>query len=499
MRKLLKKVKIPLILILISIGLMIFGGIANHFNFYSSGPFNIVFFDAIIFAGLMFVGIFIILYIYLHDVVFAFSHKPQSNLKGKIKTLLRNITVFIFALVISLTSLLGVMLSYYYTRPAPEFESPPFVGLNTWTAIPSGDQLEKHHKSNTELLYYNNSFWMVYQNSKWHLEDKNGELVVAWSPNALEGTWQTVARIKVPGYDVRDPLLTVINDTMFIYFLPNQQFDPEPEVTFWCKSKDGIIWTIPKLVTVNVSYGDGTWGSEWEWCFGRTEPITKDNITWYVMASGFKKFLRAQTILLETNDGINWKEVSVVYDAFYFEHYQGSEACLEFLPSGELISTIRVASMSDWTGYIFGTPHAGTIIAKSYDNLTKWSHSPDFQTRLDGARLFTVNNRTFAVGRNHLGPGLIGNHVGRKRTAVYEVKENRLIHLFDLPSNGDTAYTGVSVVNGIVYVSYYTNPIGHDLPWIVGLAFFSASEIRIAAFSAQGLVLYANTQGGLIG
>jgi hypothetical protein len=496
MRTFFKKVKIPLILILISIILMIISGITNHFNFYSSGPFNICFFLAIIFASLFFVGIFIILFIYFHDYVFAIN--SSSTIKGKIKTILHKIGLFILSLVISLTALLGVMLSYYYTRPAPDFESPPIVGLHTWTAIPSGDQVEKHHKSNTELLYYNGGFWMVYQNSKWHLEDKNGELVVAWSPNALEGTWQTVAKIKVPGYDVRDPLLTVINDTMFLYFLPNRQFDPEPEVTFWCKSNDGIRWTIPKIVTLNVSYSDGTWGTEWEWCFGRTEPITNDNNTWYVMASGKKRMLRAQTILLKTTDGIYWEEVSVVHDALYYEHYQGSEACIEFLPNGEIISTIRVASMSSWTGYIFGTPHAGTSIAKSYDNLTKWSYGADFQTRLDGARLFTVNNRTFAVGRNHLGPGLIGNHLGRKRTAVYEVKSNRLIHLFDLPSNGDTAYTGVAVVNGIVYVSYYTNPIGYDLPWIVGLGFFSQSEIRMAAFSAQGLICYANTRGGLI-
>ncbi|TFF98398.1 MAG: exo-alpha-sialidase [Promethearchaeota archaeon] len=495
MRTFLRKIKIPVFLLFISTFLMLITGMLNYLNLFNSGWINLCLFNAIIFSAMIFFSVFIILFRYLHDYVF--TMKPPSTTKGQIKKHLRNIGVFIFALVISLTTLLGVMLSYYYLRPAPIYTYPSSINLSTWTAIPSGDNLAKHHKSNTEMIYYNNSFYMVYQNSKWHLQDQNGELVVAQSPTATKGSWQTISKITIPNTDVRDPLLSVINNTIFLYFLPNFLFDPEPEYTYYCSSDNGgITWTSPEKLFVNVSYSDGTWGLEDNWCFGRVAPQTNDNLTWYVVASGSKgahviEKNAGQEVLFKTTNGTYWEEISVIYDG-----YPNSEATLSFLPNGELISTIRVETMSSWDGYIFGTPHAGTIIATSFNNFQNWSIFPDFQTRLDGARLFTINNRTFAAGRNHLGPGLVGNHLGRKRTAIYEVKHDRLIHLFDLPSNGDTAYTGAAVVNGSVYVCYYTNPIEHDLPWIVGLAFFSESEIRMAKFNANGLISYANSRGG---
>jgi len=490
MRTFVEKIKKPLILILISIILMILTGIANTLNIANSGPFNLVFFGAIAFALLMFLGLLGLIFVFLHDRVFTI--KPMSTRIGKIKKLLTNTGIFLMALFISLTALLGVMLSYYYIRLPPSYSVDPMLQLETWTAIPPGGQIEKHHKSNTDLYYWNNSFYCIYQNSKWHLQDLDGELVIERSPDASAGSWERIASIKGPGHnDVRDPLLTEINGTLFVYFLPNFLFDPEPNTTYYTTSNDMENWTEPTEVKVNVSY-DENWEMEVGWIFGRTEPITNDNNTWYVTAFGEKNGTWV-TLLLETRNGIDWKEISVVYDT-----YPSGEPCIEFLPNGEIISTLRVGAMSSWTGYEFGTPHAGTIIATSYDNRTKWSHHADFQTRMDGARLFKLVDaenitRIFAAGRNHLGPGLVGNHLGRKRTTIYEVKEDRLIHVFDLPSNGDTAYTGVAIVGDEVYVSYYTNPIRRDLPWIVGLAFFSKSEIRMAKFSATGLINYANT------
>ena len=115
------------------------------------------------------------------------------------------------------------------------------------------------------------------------------------------------------------------------------------------------------------------------------------------------------TLLLKTKDGVNWTEVSIVYDSYFSD-----EACMTFLPNGEVMATLRVSSVSTWEGYLFGTPHACTIIATSFNNLLNWSHAADFQTRLDGSTIITLDNgkRVFAAGRNHLGPSIdLGNHV----------------------------------------------------------------------------------------
>ena len=91
----------------------------------------------------------------------------------------------------------------------------------------------------------------------------------------------------------------------------------------------------------------------------------------------------------------------------------------------------------------------------------------------------------------------MGNHFDVKRTAFYEVKSDRLIHLFDLPSNGDTAYTGVVIRDGWIYTSYYTNPINKNYPWFVGQIFLVKSNIRIAKVNTTGLMDFADLKGGV--
>jgi hypothetical protein len=481
----------PVKSIIFAIILMIIIGIIGTLQLFGPSTAAFTFFGAILFSFILFVGIFGLLYNLFKEVFFV--NKVARDRKAKVIKAGKQIMITTFALIISLVALFGSMLIYWSVRLPPSYDVDSILQLETWTAVP-GSPLAKNHKSNTDLFYWNSNFYLIYQNSKWHLQDLDGELVIARSSDATAGTWQTVATVKGPGHnDVRDPLITDINGRLFLYFLPNFQFDPEPNTTYYCYSDDGVMWTTPVEIEVNVSYSSG-WMKEAGWVFGRQEPITRDNLTWYLMASGMKNETR-MTILLSSTDGIDWTEVSVVYDT-----YGSGEPCLMFLPSGELIATLRVGAMSSWTGYEFGTPHAGTIIATSYNNMLNWSYAPDFQTRLDGARLFPLegNSRIFAAGRNHLGPRLdLGNHVARKRTSIYEVTSERLIFLFDLPSNGDTAYTGVVVRGDDIYVSYYTCPINKDLPWIVGITMLTETEIRIAKFSATGLIQYAdNIIGG---
>jgi hypothetical protein len=165
---------------------------------------------------------------------------------------------------------------------------------------------------------------------------------------------------------------------------------------------------------------------------------------------------------------------------------------MEFLDDGGIIACLRCGGLGVG-GYEFGNPTANTVIAVSRLPYTEWSTAHSFITRLDGATLFTVGGRVFAAGRNHLGPRRdLGNHLATKRTAVYEVTRDRLVHLFDLPSSGDTAYTGVVIRGDGVYVSYYTPPITKDLPWIAAICFQPRTDIRISRFSAAGLLAVAD-------
>ena len=434
------------------------------------------------------------------------SEKTTLEFLAKKKKIVKITVIVIYIILISPIAFFGSWLVFNQIRSPPDYNYDPVLQFQDWTVVDAGSNRSEQHKSNTDMIFYNNSFYLIHAQTKWHLQDTKGSLVIRKSPDATAGSWKEVAKINVPDTDVRDPKFADIHGRLFVYFLPNWNFDPGPNTTYYTYSDDGFqTFSTPKELEVNITYtySNGTKEDVVTAGWNLWRPKTPDNITWYVLASGRKygnvadsshdeDVANTITVLLSSMDGFHWKEVSEAYTRF-----GNGEACLDFLPNGEIISTYRVGSMG-LPGYAFGTPHGGTIIGISSDNFTKWCFSSDFQTRLDGATLFTLNNRTFAVGRNHLGPrDDMGNHFAKKRTAFYEVLNDRLVLLFDLPSNGDTAYTGVVVKDGSVYACYYTNLINHDYAWFVGLAFFPKTEIRMAKVSVTGLLAFADSiEGG---
>jgi hypothetical protein len=61
--------------------------------------------------------------------------------------------------------------------------------------------------------------------------------------------------------------------------------------------------------------------------------------------------------------------------------------------------------------------------------------------------------------------------LSRKRTSLFLIADEKIIHLSEFPSSGDTAYAGIAVRNDSLYISYYSSPINHDLPWLIGMLF----------------------------
>jgi hypothetical protein len=56
-------------------------------------------------------------------------------------------------------------------------------------------------------------------------------------------------------------------------------------------------------------------------------------------------------------------------------------------------------------------------------------------------------------------------------------------------SAGDTAYAGVVLHDGFVYVSYYTSSVRHDYPWAIGM--LARSDVRIAKLPCASLLQLA--------
>ena len=388
-------------------------------------------------------------------------------------------------LVIAPWALIGVLFIWWNVRRPPSFVTPAELKHENWIAVAAGKDLRTQHLSNTDLIRFRDSFFLVHARTKWHLEDRRGALVVQRSADARQ--WEEVARITVPNTDVRDPKFAVIGGRLFMYFLPNTSFDPSPKTTYWTVSDDGVSWQAPREVEgIWLPDGKGGWTLSRSWNFWR--PKSRDGRTWYMLASGPLPGTSPRvSVLIRSVDGLRWEMVSPVYTA----HGNG-EPEMEFQDDGSIIACLRCGGLGV-PGYEFGNPTANTVIAVARPPYTEWSTAHSFITRLDGSTMFSVGGRMFAAGRNHLGPRRdLGNHLATKRTAIYEVRRDRLVHLFDLPSSGDTAYTGVVVRGDDIFVSYYTPPIERDLPWIAAICFQPRTDIRISRFSGRGLLAVAD-------
>jgi hypothetical protein len=358
---------------------------------------------------------------------------------------------------------LGSVLLFWYLRPNTAMVNETIV-TDSWVAV-SGQ-----HNSNTDLIFWNKTgvIYLIHDHRPFHLGSTDAKLMIWNSTDAH--TWTKVSEFQVPGNDIRDPKFAIIGNRLFLYALKNLGIMATPYQTVYTYTDDGINWQPFQDI------------SQAGWLFWR--PKTNDNITWYVPAYWHE---HGQSILLNSTDGINWNIVATINIG------EGNdETAIEFLPDGRMICTARLEGIAD---SIFGNANASTLIATSSYPFTNWSsHIKSTVTRLDGPVLFSYENKTYAVGRNQIGPRTyfteLGSAFSRKRTSLYLVNETTgLTYITDLPSGGDTSYAGV-VQNGTeLYVSYYTSDITKDYSWVLGMV--SDSNIRIAQINLTALNAFA--------
>ena len=349
------------------------------------------------------------------------------------------------------------LVGYWLLRPNGARVNPA-LNVESWVAV--GDGM---HNSNTDLTFWRGQFYLIHASSPWHFGSVKCKLVLRRSWDAR--SWEPVAEFSVPGQDIRDPKFAVIHDKLFVYVLKNVGFNPEPFGTAVTFSDDGSTWAPLEDVKPEG------------WLFWRLK--TRDGKTWYVPAYWNE---HGKSALFDSVDGLAWSEVSRIY-----EGDRNDETDIEFLPDGRMISTARL----EFSERFWGDKEACTLISCSEPPYTTWTRVKSDVTRLDGPCLFAYGGAVYAAGRHNPDRrwflDYYGSILGRKRTALYKVEENRLVYLSDLPSAGDTSYAGVVIRGDNLYVSYYSNRIDRDYPWIVGM--LSASDIRIARVSLSALGL----------
>lgn len=339
-------------------------------------------------------------------------------------------------------AVLGVvaLAAFWFLRPNRSAVDPA-LAAEVWPVVSDG-----LHNSNTHLIYWRDHFYLVHARSRFHMGNDASRLVVWRSADAR--AWEEVAVLGMPGADIRDPKFAAIGDRLLLYALPNNGFEPEPYGTVVSTSADGETWT-PFADTAEPGW------LLWE-------PKSPDGATWYATAYWHE---HGRSALFKSVDGLAWEHVSDIY-----EGERNDETANEFLPDGRMIVTARLEG--DDRAWHQGSKNAATLIAVAEPPYTEWATTRSLTTRLDGPALFSHNGRVFAVGRydpegRDKWYGM-SSLLGRKRTAIYEVRPDALVHLSDLPSAGDTSYAGVVLRDGDAYISYYSSDTTRDFAWLLG-------------------------------
>jgi hypothetical protein len=364
--------------------------------------------------------------------------------------------------------LLTALFAYWYFRPNRAQVNSSIV-VDSWDVAKDG-----MHNSNTDMIEWQDKFYISYVSSPYHFGSTKSTLHVKESSD-LGQKWLEVDTFTPYGEDICDPKFAVIGNRLFLYALKNTSFVAEPYITVYSYTEDGVIWAefavVPGL--------DG-------WLFWR--PKTRDGVTFY---NGAYWFQHGKSVLLKSTDGIHWQIVSTIH-----EGDRNDETEIQFLPDGHLLATARL-EYGGFADGAFGDSRGATLITVSAPPYSAWTDLMQSRiTRLDGSYLFTYHDRIYAVGRYQpdLGhSGLLtaqGSILARKRTSLFEVRSDGLAYLTDLPSSGDTSYTGVVIMGDTAYISYYTSLMDRDYAWILGM--LTPSAVRMAKVDLVALESLAN-------
>jgi hypothetical protein len=386
----------------------------------------------------------------------------------------------LFALLAGLAGV-TVLLAWFWLR-GNRAEVAPGLGLGSWDLVADGE-----HNSNTDLILWRGAWLLVHAASPYHMGTPRSRLVVRRCADAEPGPtsrWETLAELRVPGSDIRDPIFAPIGGRLLLYALTNQGFYAIPSGTVVAASDDGARWSGFEAV--------GPPG----WLFWRLRPHPSERAPgggplWY--ASAYWKD-HGESILLRSPDGRAWERMATIHRG-----EANDETEIAFLPgpdgapSSRMVATARLEMTPD---SLVGHPDASTLLAFADPPYAEWSDARKVRTqatRLDGPVAFSDGGRLFAVARAQPGarrwPVHLGSSWARKRTALWWLDPGReapgggtgaprLVWLSDLPSAGDTSYAGVVLHGGALYADYYTSRVDRDYPWLLGMIL--RSDIRMA-------------------
>lgn len=292
------------------------------------------------------------------------------------------------------------------------------------------------HNAFTDLVRFQNRIYLTFRTCPdGHMVHPTSHILVLESRD--EGRqWNEVHRFSVPLRDVRDPHFLVFQDKLWIQTgtwycgeSSPKSYDMNEQLGYAVCSTNGKDWSEPGML--NGTYGHYIWrGAVHEnrayLCGRRKKDFVK-------VASRTERDPLVQSVLLESEDGWNWRHRSMFQESF------GDETAFVIEPDGVLTAICRSPG------------NRPAIVARSRAPYEEWERSP-LDRYIGGPLLVQWEGRWLVGGRNITKEG--------PRTTLSWLVGDQLKTFLTLPSAGDNSYPGfVPLGPGRALVSWYSS---HD-------------------------------------
>jgi hypothetical protein len=326
--------------------------------------------------------------------------------------------------------LAGVTLMAAILLPAAEQKEKPapieVAVTNIWDS--------NYYSAFTDLARFDGKWFCVFREGRQHVSP-DGIIRVITSKDGQK--WTSAAAIEMPGYDLRDPKLSMAPDNRLMIVGGATVRDGSQPATasqsFVAYSKDGTRWD-------KVYWAGPT--NYWLW------RVTWEKSTAYGVAYDVSPARRNsktyRTQLVQSTDGVNFAALVSLL------HTNGgpTEATLRFGRDGKAFCLQRRD----------GTPNTALLGVSKPPYLDwQWRDLGDF---FGGPNFIQIpDGRWIAAGRL-----LVKNAQGKAepKTVVCELDQaqGKLIPLHVLPSGGDNSYPGMVWHDNRLWVSYYSSHEG---------------------------------------
>ena len=99
------------------------------------------------------------------------NRKINFKFGKKNKKIMKLTVLIIYVVILSPMVFFGGWMVFNQVRSPPDYTYDPILQFEDWTVAEAGNNRSEQHKSNTDMIFHDNAFYLIHAQTKRHLQD----------------------------------------------------------------------------------------------------------------------------------------------------------------------------------------------------------------------------------------------------------------------------------------------------------------------------------------